>query len=101
MVSGAVFLEKPVVDPLTPYVPLMLSMDANNMKFIAQLLWALERGFDNLREYYDKVASSDLQLDKSITFQWFFPKNTVIINGKCKQITYIKDRDKVFICIFV
>jgi len=69
MVSGACFLEKPVVDPLTPYIPLMLSMDTNNMKFIAQLLWALERGFDNLRKYHDKVASLDLQLDKSAPFR--------------------------------
>nr|CAG8652618.1 10394_t:CDS:2 [Entrophospora candida] len=75
-----------VVDPLTPYIHLMLSMDTNNMKLIARLLWALERGFDNLRKYYDEVASLDLQLDNSIPFQWY-------ING---DILQEKPDDNVF-----
>ncbi|RIA80555.1 hypothetical protein C1645_792277 [Glomus cerebriforme] len=100
MISGAILLETPVVHPLTSYIPLLATIDTNNMKLIARIFWAIERGFNNLRIYYDKVALIKMkpspQSDEINTPQHYFPKNTITINDHLYNIVYIKPlKDKL------
>jgi hypothetical protein len=69
-ISGAVYLDRPVVDPLTPYVPLILTKDEDYLYYIAQMFEALRQSVHLLREFYEQFDLTNYNLDN---VQRFFP----------------------------
>ncbi|CAG8436189.1 7096_t:CDS:2 [Funneliformis caledonium] len=56
-VLGAVYVEKPLVEPLTNLIPLILINDRDHLKKIARLFMALRLGCDELKKYYRPLPS--------------------------------------------
>ncbi|CAG8821356.1 29826_t:CDS:2, partial [Racocetra persica] len=65
-ILGAVYIEKPIVDFLTDFIPLIPTNIRNHTERVAQLFKALCLGVNRLKEYYGSIAN----LQNS---QQFFP----------------------------
>ncbi|PKB94763.1 hypothetical protein RhiirA5_262869, partial [Rhizophagus irregularis] len=69
-ILGAVYVEKPLVEPLTSFEPLIFTNDRIHLNKIARLFKALSLGCERLRKYYDALPSSVLN---TVDHQRFFP----------------------------
>ncbi|CAG8766720.1 15719_t:CDS:2, partial [Racocetra persica] len=69
-VLGAVYVEKPLIEPLTSFEPLILTNDRIHLEKIARLFMALRLGCDNLMKYYESLSDSILNV---VDYQRFFP----------------------------
>lgn len=69
-ILGAVYVEKPLVEPLTGFEPLIFINDRIHLNKIARLFKALSLGCDELKEYYGSLTSSVLD---TVDNQRFFP----------------------------
>jgi len=69
-ISGAVYLDKSIVDPLTTYVPLIPTRDEDYLYHIAQMFEALRRSVHLLRKFYEQFDLTDYHLNNT---QRFFP----------------------------
>ncbi|CAG8727892.1 17246_t:CDS:2, partial [Racocetra persica] len=67
--TGAVYVEKPIIDPLTDFIPLIPTNDRAHTERVAQLFKALYLGVNKLTEYY---RSLDVPTDPRNS-QRFFP----------------------------
>jgi serine/threonine protein kinase len=59
-VLGAVYVEKPVIEPLTAFEPLIFTNDKTHVEKIARLFRALRLGSDNLKNYYNSLPYTTL-----------------------------------------
>ncbi|RIB23830.1 hypothetical protein C2G38_1958848, partial [Gigaspora rosea] len=66
-VLGAVYVEKPLIEPLTCFEPLIFINDRIHLEKIAQLFMALRMGCDDLKKYYGSLSNS------TVDPQRFFP----------------------------
>jgi hypothetical protein len=74
-ILGAVYVEKPLVEPLTSFEPLIFTNDRNHLNKIARLFKALSLGCDRLKEYYNALPSSVLNTTDNQRFFPFFHTN--------------------------
>ncbi|CAG8722470.1 14701_t:CDS:2, partial [Dentiscutata erythropus] len=83
-ILGAVYVEKPIVDPLTDFIPLIPTNNRVHAEQVARLFKALYLGVNRLKEYY-------LSLDKPISqnLQRFFPyPNQYVHQGTTVEFAY-------------
>lgn len=63
-ILGAVFLDKAVVQPLTPFLPLVATpSDDQNLGRISRMLVALGSAFTKLQTFYKDVMDFHVDLD--------------------------------------
>src|SRR6185312_3703268 len=59
-ILGAVFLDKAVIQPLTPFIPLSVTPpDDTSLDYIARILEALRLSFTTLDNFYRGLANSN------------------------------------------
>lgn len=63
-------MDKPVVDPLTPYIPFISTKDNDYLYHIAQTLEALWQSVCSLRKFYEELDLTNYNLNNT---QRFFP----------------------------
>ncbi|CAG8551173.1 4280_t:CDS:2, partial [Cetraspora pellucida] len=83
-ILGTVYVEKPIVDPLTDFIPLIPTNNRVHAEQVARLFKALYLGVNRLKEYY-------LSLDKPISqnLQQFFPyPNQYVHQGTTVEFAY-------------
>ncbi|KAG9296738.1 hypothetical protein G9A89_001370 [Geosiphon pyriformis] len=76
-IAGAVYLEKPVIDPLTNYISLMETYDTNHKHRIARLFEAFRNGVDNLKAFYQQNI-----LTKPSNLEFLYPFPCQYVNGQ-------------------
>jgi serine/threonine protein kinase len=79
-IAGAVYLEKPVIAPLTDYISLMETYDTNHKHRIARLFQAFSNGINNLKAFYQQnipAASSNLEFLYPFPCQYVDGQSTV------------------------
>ncbi|CAB4431468.1 unnamed protein product [Rhizophagus irregularis] len=64
-VLGAVYVEKPVIEPLTAFEPLIHVNDLTHSEKIARLFKALHLGSDSLKNYYDSLPYTTVNNEDS------------------------------------
>ncbi|GBC25669.2 hypothetical protein RIR_jg16836.t1 [Rhizophagus irregularis DAOM 181602=DAOM 197198] len=69
-ILGAVYVEKPLVEPLTSFEPLIFTNDRIHLNKIARLFKALSLGCERLKKYYNALPSFVLN---TVDHQRFFP----------------------------
>jgi hypothetical protein len=69
-VLGAVYAEKPVIEPLTGFEPLIHTDNRTHFEKMARLFKALHLGSDNLKSYYNSLP---LTAVSSVDSQQFYP----------------------------
>ncbi|RIB23831.1 hypothetical protein C2G38_2013742 [Gigaspora rosea] len=69
-ILGAVYVEKPLIEPLTAFEPLIFINDRTHLEKIARLFMALHIGCNDLTKYYKSLSNSIL---KTVDSQRFFP----------------------------
>jgi hypothetical protein len=68
-ILGAVYVEKPIIDPLTDFVPLIPTNNRTHAERVARLFKALHLGVNKLKTYY---ASLNIPINQP-NLQRFFP----------------------------
>lgn len=76
-IAGAVYLEKPVIAPLTDYISLMETYDTNRKHRIARLFQAFSNGINNLKAFYQQSIQT-----ASSNSEFFYPFPCQYVNGQ-------------------
>ncbi|CAG8827639.1 23194_t:CDS:2 [Gigaspora margarita] len=83
-ILGAVYVEKPIVDPLTDFIPLIPTNIRDHAERVARLFKALCLGVNRLKEYYGSIVNPQ-------NSQRFFPyPNQYNHQGTVIEFTYEK-----------
>jgi len=95
-ILGAVYVEKPIVEPLTHFIPLIPTNDPPHRELIARLFKALRLGVDRLDDFYKSLEVFEVSIVNS---QRFFPYPNLYKQGVTTvKFTYdekLKDQGKL------
>ncbi|CAG8837094.1 36684_t:CDS:2, partial [Racocetra persica] len=87
--TGAVYVEKPIIDPLMDFIPLISTNDRAHTERVAQLFKALYLGVNKLTEYYGS-------LDNKIV-EFTYERKLVDQPNKLLWKAITKDRRKIIV----
>ncbi|KAF9084454.1 hypothetical protein BGX27_003808, partial [Mortierella sp. AM989] len=84
-ILGAIFLDRPIVEPLTPFIPLTSATnDTTNLGYVTRVLVALRLGLEALDNFYSQQAIGDNG------DQLYFPHlRSFTTNGTTTQFRYV------------
>ncbi|CAI2175056.1 16945_t:CDS:2 [Funneliformis geosporum] len=93
-ILGAVYVEKPLIEPLTSFEPLIFTNDRIHLDKIARLFRALRLGGDNLKTYYNSLPPSVVT---DVDPQRFFPypRNCKDVGGFIYKEKLVNDPHKL------
>ncbi|CAG8621586.1 14511_t:CDS:2 [Ambispora leptoticha] len=84
-ILGAVYVEKPIVDPLTDFIPLIPTNNRAHAERVARLFKALCLGVNRLKEYY---VSLDIPTNRQNSYRFFPYPNQYKHQDTIVEFTY-------------
>ncbi|CAG8681579.1 24933_t:CDS:2 [Cetraspora pellucida] len=84
-ILGAVYVEKPIIDPLTDFIPLIPTNNRAHAERVARLFKALCLGVNRLKEYY---ASLDILTNRQNSYRFFPYPNQYKHQDTIVEFTY-------------